>query len=112
MCACARRWRWPLDKQDIVDKIIRSGEPVARTLVPPGNPGYIPPAGLPHDLGEAQRLLAEAGYPGGRNFPDVTLLYGTKGSSPAIATRDAGALGRAISASTRSTCAGRNSRST
>ncbi len=75
-----------LDKQDIVDKIIRSGEPVARTLVPPGNPGYIPPAGLPHDLGEAQRLLAEAGYPGGRNFPDVTLLYATKGTGPAIAT--------------------------
>ncbi len=75
-----------LDKQDIVDKIIRTGEPVARTLVPPGNSAYIPPAGLPHDLDRARTLLAAAGYPGGRNFPDVTLLYATKGSGPAIAT--------------------------
>ena len=75
-----------LDKQDIVDKIIRTGEPVARTLVPPGNPAYVPPAGLPHDVDAARKLLAEAGYPGGRNFPDVTLLYATKGTGPAIAT--------------------------
>ena len=35
-----------LDKQDIVDKITRAGEPVANTLVPPGNAGYVPPRGL------------------------------------------------------------------
>jgi oligopeptide transport system substrate-binding protein len=75
-----------LDKQDIVDKIIRTGEPVAATLVPPGNAAYVPPAGLPHDLAQARRLLAEAGYPGGRNFPDVTFLYAGKGSGAAIAT--------------------------
>ena len=75
-----------LDKQDIVDKILRTGEPVARTLVPPGNSAYYPPAGLPYDLAAARQLLAEAGYPGGRNFPDVTLLYSGKGSGSAIAT--------------------------
>ena len=75
-----------LDKQDIVDKIIRTGEPVAGTLVPPGNPDYHPPVGLGHDLTEARRLLAEAGYPGGRNFPDVNLLYSTKGAGAPVAT--------------------------
>jgi oligopeptide transport system substrate-binding protein len=75
-----------LDKQDIVDKIIRSGEPVARTLVPPGNPAYHPPPGLGRDVAEARRLLAAAGYPGGRGFPDVTLLFTSKGTSSAIAT--------------------------
>jgi oligopeptide transport system substrate-binding protein len=75
-----------LDKQDIVDKIIRTGEPVANTLVPPGNPAYHPPQGLTRNLAEARRLLAEAGYPGGRGFPDVTLLFATKGTSAAIAT--------------------------
>jgi oligopeptide transport system substrate-binding protein len=75
-----------IDKQDIVDKIIRTGEPVADTLVPPGDPGYTPPAGLKRDLAQARRLLAEAGYPGGRGFPDVNLLYSTKGSGAPIAT--------------------------
>ena len=75
-----------LDKQDIVDKILRSGEPVARTLVPPDTSGYTPPAGLGRDVAEAQRLLAAAGYPGGKGFPDVTLLYSTKGSGAPVAT--------------------------
>jgi oligopeptide transport system substrate-binding protein len=75
-----------LDRQDIVDKIIRTGEPVADTLVPPGDAGYTPPPGLKRDLVEAKRLLAEAGYPEGRGFPDVSLLYSTKGSSAEIAT--------------------------
>jgi oligopeptide transport system substrate-binding protein len=75
-----------LDKHDIVDKIIRSGEPIADTLVPPGNPAYHPPRGLARDVTEARRLLAEAGYPGGSHFPDVNLLYSSKGGSSQIAT--------------------------
>jgi oligopeptide transport system substrate-binding protein len=69
-----------LDKQDIVDKITRAGEPVANTLVPPGSAGYVPPQGLVRNLDEARRLLAEAGYPDGRGFPEVTLLYPSRGT--------------------------------
>jgi oligopeptide transport system substrate-binding protein len=76
-----------LDKQDVVDKILRDGEPIANTLVPPGNAGYVPPRGLARDVDAARKLLAAAGYPGGRGFPDVNLLYSTKGSaSSGIAT--------------------------
>ena len=76
-----------LDKQDVVDKILRDGEPIANTLVPPGNAGYDPPRGLVRDVDAARKLLAAAGYPGGRGFPDVNLLYSTKGSaSSGIAT--------------------------
>ncbi len=75
-----------LDKQDIVDKITRAGEPVADTLVPPGSVGYTPPAGLTRDLKKARELLAEAGYPEGRGFPDANLLYPARSNWTQIAT--------------------------
>ena len=75
-----------LDKQDIVTKITRCGEPVANTLVPPGNKGYTPPQGLTYNPDEGRKLLADAGYPGGKGFPDVNLLYASRGSGPAVAT--------------------------
>ena len=71
-----------LNKQDIVTKITRAGEPVANSITPPGYPGYTAPKGLTYDPAEARRLLAEAGYPNGRGFPDVNLLYATRGAEP------------------------------
>lgn len=75
-----------LDKQDIVDKITRAGEPIATTLVPPGSVGYTPPQGLARNLVEARRLLAEAGYPDGRGFPDVNMLYPMRSNWVQVAT--------------------------
>jgi oligopeptide transport system substrate-binding protein len=43
-------------------------------MVPPGAPGHSTGIALPYDLGEARRLLAEAGYPGGVGFPVVAAL--------------------------------------
>jgi ABC-type oligopeptide transport system substrate-binding subunit len=47
--------------------------PARGGLVPPGVLGHSAGIGLPHDPVEARRLLAEAGYPGGRGFPEVNL---------------------------------------
>jgi oligopeptide transport system substrate-binding protein len=74
-----------LDKQDIVTKITRCNEPIANTLVPPGNAGYVPPTGLTYNVEEARQLLAEAGYPGGKGFPEVNMLYALRGSSQQVA---------------------------
>lgn len=64
-----------VDKQLLVDKITRAGEPPASSFVPPGTPGYTSPPGLERNPDLARKLLAEAGFPGGRGFPRVNYLY-------------------------------------
>jgi oligopeptide transport system substrate-binding protein len=64
-----------LDRKRVTTKITRAGETDALSFVPPGIPGYEAPSGLPENAVEARRLLAEAGYPGGKGFPLTTYLY-------------------------------------
>lgn len=67
-----------VDKQQLVDKVIGRGDPVADQLVPLGSiPGYESPPGAAYDPDEARRLLAEAGYPGGSGMPVIEILYNT-----------------------------------
>ena len=74
-----------LDKEEIVTNITRCGETVADTLVPPGNAGYTPPPGLSYNVAKARELLAEAGYPGGKGFPEVKMLYANRGTGEEVA---------------------------
>lgn len=56
---------------------VSAPEAVATSMVPPGNPGRSDRDFVPlHDPDAARALLAEAGFPGGNGFPDVTLLTG------------------------------------
>ena len=64
-----------IEKQLLADKITRAGEKPAPSLTPPGTGGYEPPPGLPRDPVEARKLLAQAGYPGGKGFPRISYLY-------------------------------------
>lgn len=65
-----------VDKELLVEKITKAGERPAASFTPPGTGGYQPPApGLGRDPERARRLLAEAGFPGGRGFPSFAFLY-------------------------------------
>jgi len=64
-----------IDKQRICDLVTRAGEMAATSMVPPGLAGYTSPPGDPYDVEAARRLLAEAGYPGGRGLPPIEILY-------------------------------------
>jgi oligopeptide transport system substrate-binding protein len=65
-----------VDRDRIVKKITRAGELPTTCLVPPGTANY-------HSRGDglgcnpelARKLLAEAGYPGGRGFPRFEYLF-------------------------------------
>jgi ABC-type oligopeptide transport system substrate-binding subunit len=69
------------DRETLAD-LARRGHvsPATAGFVPPGMPGHSPGIGLPYDPEGARRLLAEAGYPGGRGFPVVDLLTGRRES--------------------------------
>jgi len=73
-----------LDREAIVRDILRGGQTPAWNYTPP-SPGFSSAARISTDLDEARRLLAEAGYPGGKNFPHVELLYNTLESHRTIA---------------------------
>lgn len=66
-----------IDKRRIVEKIMKAGEKTASHLTPPGTAGYEAPEGLGYDPEQARRLLAEAGFPGGRGFPVFNYMFNT-----------------------------------
>jgi oligopeptide transport system substrate-binding protein len=63
-----------IDRRAIIERAARGGQAPALTLVPPGLPGYASPSGAAENVEEAKRLLAEAGYPGGAGFGEVSIL--------------------------------------
>jgi oligopeptide transport system substrate-binding protein len=66
-----------IDRQAIVDRVSLGDQKPAYAFVPAGFEGYPTPNRVRTDVAEAQRLLAEAGYPGGEGFPELYLLFNT-----------------------------------
>lgn len=71
-----------LDRQSLVDNVTKGGQTPAHSFVPVGIKGadgkdfaskdYFEPKG---NIEEAKKLLTEAGYPDGKGFPAIVLLY-------------------------------------
>lgn len=66
-----------LDRTALVEKVLRGGQIPAYAFTPPNTAGFTPKPLLRHDTEGARRLLAEAGYPGGKGFPKLDILYNT-----------------------------------
>ncbi len=73
-----------MGRKNIVDQITKTGEIVCYNLTPPMG-SYVPPIGIPEDIEQAKKLLADAGFPGGKGFPVVKLGYNTSSRHKAIA---------------------------
>ena len=74
-----------VDRQAIVDKILRGGQAPAFAFTPPHTAGYTSPAQLSGGLEEARRLLAEAGHAGGKGLPELELLFNSSETHRVIA---------------------------
>jgi oligopeptide transport system substrate-binding protein len=62
-----------IDRAAIARDVLQGSREPAYALTPPNTAGYTPAARLPTDFDGARRLLAEAGFPGGRGFPRLEI---------------------------------------
>ena len=67
-----------VNKQELVDEVVRRSNPTATTFIPPRTIAKYPDvSGLPYDVERAQSLMAAAGFPDGKGFPEVVVLFNT-----------------------------------
>src|SRR5262245_10386649 len=63
-----------IDREAVVSEIWLGRHTLARGILPPGTLGFNPKLkGHPYDPARARELLAQAGYPGGRGLPPLTI---------------------------------------
>ena len=65
-----------LDRKELVTKVTKGGQLPADSIAPP-MAGYTPAKGNAYDVAKAKALLAEAGFPDGKGFPKLTVIYNT-----------------------------------
>ena len=67
---------YALDRETIVRLVLNDRAIVANGVLPPGIPGHNDAlAGYSYNLVKARELLAQAGYPDGKGFPEIVLQY-------------------------------------
>lgn len=74
-----------IDRDALVDKILRSGQRVATSLTPPGLPNYTPPKVVKTDVAEANRLLHDSAYARAATPPKLELLFNSSENMRVIA---------------------------
>ena len=65
--------------------LLKGGEIPTSSWIPPGMFGYNPEIGPKFNPQKARELLARAGYPDAKNFPEVTAVYNTDPTNRLIA---------------------------
>ena len=66
-----------IDRESIARDLLKGSRDPWGRLTPSGYPGYVGASQVRYDPERARRALARAGYPGGRGFPRVSILFNT-----------------------------------
>jgi oligopeptide transport system substrate-binding protein len=74
-----------VDRQALVDTVLKGVVVPAWAITPPGTLGYQPPKLFDFDPQAARQLLVEAGYPDGKGMPPLSILYHTSENHRKIA---------------------------
>ncbi len=62
-----------IDRETIARTLLQASRLPAPALTPPGTGGYTARAAVPTDFAGARKMLADAGFPGGRGLPAIDL---------------------------------------
>ena len=80
---------YALDRQKLIDTVLKGGQKPAKTFACPGifgtpaeDPNF---KGIEFNAETAKKLLADAGYPGGKGLPEITLMFNTSQGHQRIA---------------------------
>lgn len=74
-----------VDRDTLMSSVLHDAYDPAYAITPPDTLGYFPPKLFGFDADQARKLLAEAGYPNGENWPGLELIYNTSESHRKIA---------------------------
>jgi oligopeptide transport system substrate-binding protein len=74
-----------IDRERLIRDVTRGGEIPAYAVSYPGDAGYTSKAQLSGSFEDARKLLADAGYPGGRGLAPIQVLYNTSANNKQIA---------------------------
>ncbi len=74
-----------VDRESLTRNVLYGSNQPAYAITPPGTLGYQPPRLFSFDPEQARQLLAEAGYPNGKGWPGLELIYNTSESHRKIA---------------------------
>jgi len=66
-----------IDREELVTRVTRGDQFPAYGVTPPLPGVYEAVEGFEEDFDAARELLADAGYPDGEGFPELTILYNT-----------------------------------
>lgn len=68
---------YAVDRETLTATVTNNVQSPTGALTPPNTLGYTSRTQITFDLQQARQLLADAGYPNGKNFPRVELAYNT-----------------------------------
>lgn len=81
-----RALAYSINREELTKHVLKAGQKPAYHFTPPNAGGYTARARLPYDPALARQLLAAAGYPEGKGFPKLELLFNSSEAHHTIAS--------------------------